>query len=293
MKKYSDVMRYGKAPTVHMIEGSKDYIIIQEKLDGANASFRAEDGLIKAFSRNKELDAHETLRGFYGFVQDHLGLKAKDMNERYIYFGEWLIQHKVHYRDEAFGRFYLFDVYDTEAEKYLSFGQVQTAAEELDLMLIPVLYEGPYQSLEHIQSFVGKSVLGPVGEGVVVKNANYSDKHGNQLYTKFVSKEFTEMANIKEHKIDKQQKDGIQLFVEASVSKARVHKLLLKLVDEGHLVEDFAIEHMGQILKLMGPRLFEDIVKEESDVLFSMVKGKIGKYSPLIIKEVLQELGRM
>jgi hypothetical protein len=130
--------------------------------------------------------------------------------------------------------------------------------------LIPVFYEGAFQSIEHIQSFVGKSMLGEIGEGVVVKNVFYKDKHGNQLFTKFVSDEFAEKAQIKKHTV-KQPTDQLQEFVNSTVTKARVSKIIHKMVDEGILEEDYAIENMGLILKNAGSKVFDDVVKDELD----------------------------
>lgn len=290
-KKYHSVIRYGKQGTEDVLTGN---IVIQEKLDGANASFKVEDGKIKFFSRNNELDVSNTLRGFSIWGMKHLGnVEFEKVRENFIFFGEWLVPHKVQYNEEAFGQFYLFDIYDTETEVYLPFEEVKYAAEEFKLNVVPVMYEGPFQSLDHIQSFVGKSHLGTVGEGVVVKNPAHVDKHGNQTYVKFVSDAFAEMANVKKHDIKAPATDSLQVFIESTVTKGRVEKLLHKAVDEGHLVEDFAIEHMRDILKFMGNRILEDIMKEDSDILFKLLKPKIGKYMPLIVKEVLKELGRM
>ena len=291
MKKYMDVIRHGKSSTHLTIEGAID-VVCQEKLDGANASFTVEEGELKLYSRNTEVDEHNTLRGYYGWAVEHLTPFVDQLDDRLVFFGEWLVQHKIQYMPDAMYQFYLFDIYDKEQGKYLPYENVLLASKELNLNLVPVFYKGPFQSIEHIQSFVGQSKLGPKGEGVVVKNTHYSDKHGNQQFTKFVSKEFTEVMQTKEHVI-KAPVNELQVFAEQTVTKARVEKLLHKLVDEGHLAEDFAIENMKDILKHMGPRLFDDVVKEELDVLLKMLKGRIGRLAPTIVKEVLNEMGRM
>lgn len=243
MKKYMDVIRHGKSGTHLTIEGNPE-IVIQEKLDGANASFKKENGQIKCFSRNTELDESNTLRGFYNWV--HTTINPDELAEGYIYFGEWLVRHKLSYGENE-NQFYLFDIYN-EKGHYVSFDNVEMVAKQLKINLIPVFYYGTFQSLEHIQSFIGKSKLGEIGEGVVVKNVNYTDKHGNQQFTKFVSDDFAEMAKVKKHKVNT-QKDDLQEFVNATVNKARVSKIMHKLVDEGILNEDYAIEDMSTILK--------------------------------------------
>lgn len=288
MKKYMDVVRHGKTFTKSTLEGNPQ-IVIQEKLDGANASFKREGEKVICFSRNTQLDKNNTLRGFYNWVQDNI--KVEDLVEDGIYFGEWLVKHKLSYGENE-NKFYLFDIYDEETGRYISFDLVKYQAKRLNLNLVPVLYEGVFQSIEHIQSFVGKSVLGEHGEGVVVKNTSFADKHGNQLFTKFVSDVFAEKAQVKKHTV-KQPTDQLQEFVNSTVNKARVSKIIHKLVDEGILEEDYAIEDMGTILKNTGTRVFDDVVKEELDELLKLVKSKIGRMIPTIVKQVLTDENRI
>ncbi|WP_137743376.1 RNA ligase family protein [Robertmurraya siralis] len=289
MKKYQDIVRHGKSGTHLTIEGNP-YIVIQEKLDGANASFKFENGELKCFSRNTELNKDNTLRGFTVWANQHF-MSHEGLAENYIFFGEWLVRHKLSYGENE-NQFYLFDIYDLVEDEYLPYSKVANAAEELGLNLVPVFYEGEFQSLEHIQSFVGKSKLGEIGEGVVVKNTDFKNKYGNQQFTKFVSDSFAEMAKTKKHKVNT-QKDDLQEFVNATVNKARVSKIIHKLVDEGLLKEDYAIEDMGTILKNTGSKVFDDVIKEELDELLKLLKSKIGRKVPAVVKEVLTEEGRI
>lgn len=287
MKKYQSIVRHGKKGTHLTLEDGSD-IVIMEKLDGANASFLIGDGKLRCFSRNTELDPSNTLRGFYEWVQSLT--KEQQPREGLILFGEWLCRHKLDYGENE-NKFYLFDVYDTEKEEYLSFDEVSNVADQLDLLLVPVFYAGKFQSMEHILSFVGKSELGEKGEGVVVKNYSYRDRYGKQLFTKFVSDEFSEMQNVKKQKI-KTQADALDEFVNNTVTKARVQKILHKLVDEDIIKEDYAIEDMGSILKGFGSRIVDDVIEEELDVLLKVLKQKISRKVPSVVKEVLAEEGR-
>lgn len=287
MKKYQDIVRHGKSGTHLTIEGNPN-IIIQEKLDGANASFMRDGDKIRCFSRNTELDESNTLRGFYTWV--HKTFKPEDLVEGGIYYGEWLVRHKLDYGENE-NKFYLFDIYDTDINGYIGFGLVKCQAKELNIPTVPVFYEGIFQSIEHIQSFVGKSELGEVGEGVVVKNVSYFNKHGQQQFTKFVSDQFAEMAKTKKHSV--KTSDPLGEFIESTVTKARVSKIIHKLVDENILKEDYAIEDMSVILKNAGSKVIEDVLKEELDELIKVVRSKIGKKVPSVVKEVLIEEGRM
>jgi len=282
MKKYMKVIRHGRAGTHETLQPGAQ-ITIMEKLDGANASFKVEDGKILAFSRNNQLDEHNGLRGFYQWTQT---LDPSSLEEGIIYYGEWLVKHKLDYGENE-NQFYLFDIYIESLDKYSPISVVETAATRLGLNMCPVFYTGEFQSLEHVLSFVGKSKLGNVGEGIVVKNYLFEAKrNGEQQFTKIVSDEFAEVQQVKKQRVA--PTNGlIDEFINTNLTKARVEKILHKLVDEGILEQDYDVTDMGTILKNAGTRVFDDIIEEELDTLLKHVKGKIGKKLPVVVKEVL------
>ncbi|WP_339193830.1 RNA ligase family protein [Paenibacillus sp. FSL P4-0176] len=288
MKKYMDVIRLGHKSTVEVLNDG-DYILIQEKLDGANASFKREGNLVVAFSRNTKLSSENNLRGFYEWTQT---LDANKLLEGVIYFGEWLVKHKIDYGTNA-NQFYLFDVYDEFTQEYTYFSFVRDEGKRLDLNIVPVFYEGKYDSFQHLESFIGKTELGVGGgEGIVVKNVNYQDKYGKQLFVKLVSDSFREVQKQKAPK-DPNLKSAEQSAVESVLTKARVEKLIYKLIDENLLDEHFGIEDMGTILKQLGGRVYEDIAKEEYDVIKNYeekdIRKAIGRTLPQSVKQIIKE----
>lgn len=294
MKKYMKVVRHGKRGT-HLIAQNGENIIIQEKLDGANASFKlnSDDGEVDVFSRRYMLHPNNTLRGFYNYVQENVD-KDKIL-PHFIYFGEWLVRHRIDYGEENMNQFYLFDIYSELDQEYLPFEEVQIEAEELGLNIVPVFYEGEYLDFQHIKSFVGKSKLGDVGEGVVVKNPTMVDKYGFQMYSKVVSKDFEEMKQ--KNNRGKEATDPTELppetqFVRTYLTKARTEKMIHKLVDEGVIEDDFDITDMGTILKNAGGRIVDDLLEEEKDELpkgyeKSVLKKSVGKVLPIQVKEII------
>jgi hypothetical protein len=194
------------------------------------------------------------------------------MSEDLILFGEWTNKHKVHYPEHE-KQFFLYDVYNTKTGRYLPFEYVDLCAFVFELNLVPVFYQGEYQSFEHLKSFVGKTALGgrlgdeETGEGIVVKNVDFIDRYGRQMFVKLVTEKFAEIQKQKLPKDPKIEQTQEQVFVAQVVTEARVEKFLYKFVDEGILDEHFGIEDMGIILKNMNPRIKEDILKEEADML--------------------------
>lgn len=267
IKKYMSIDRLGHKSTIGVLNEG-DQIVVQEKLDGANASFRRIGNELFAFSRNNPLTQENTLGGFYEFVKN----LEISIGEGLIFYGEWLNPHKVKYPEHQ-KTFWLFDIYNIEEEKYLPFADVKRIGEELGLNVIPVFYEGEYKSFEHLMSFVGQTKLGgklgdiETGEGIVAKRVDYVDRFGNQKFVKLVTDAFREVQKQKAPKDPKVEQTQEQLFVSQTVTEARVEKFLHKFVDEGILDEHFGIEDMGTILKNMNPRIQEDILKEERELL--------------------------
>jgi len=301
IKKYTNVIRYGKPSTKEVIKEG-DYITITEKLDGSNASFRLDESNeigVSCYSRNLLLTAENTLNGFYNWVVENIASIKDKLNPNYIYYGEYLVKHKIVYKPEAYKNFYMFSIWDEEKQQYLSDDIVKSEAERLGLKTVPYFYEGVYISFEHLMSFVGKSniTLEPnTGEGIVVKNVNYFDKHNRQVFVKLVSEKFAEVQKQKLPKNPNINQREIVL-VKSVLTQPRVEKLLYKLVDEGLLKEDYTIKDMGLILKALGSRVYDDIMKEESDLFenyeLDVIKRIIGKNTPNIIKNILKEQGRM
>lgn len=296
IKKYTSIIRYGKSTTVDVLNEG-DIISITEKIDGANASFRIDETNelgVSCYSRNCALDRDNTLGGFYNWVGEYIVPLKDKLNPNYIYYGEWLNKHKVVYKEEYYKKFYLFSIWDIKNEKYLGDEIVISEAERLGLTTVNYFYIGKFISYNHLMSFVGKSTmtLEPnTGEGIVVKNVSYRDKYGSQCFVKIVSEKFAEVQQQKKPK--NPNIDKVSSLVHSVLTKPRVEKLLFKLIDEGKLKEGFSTKDIGTVLKLLGNAVYEDIMKEESDMFLEfeeeLVRKTVGKNTPKIVKEIIKE----
>lgn len=280
-KKYTDVTRLGHKSTLGVLTVG-DNIVIQEKIDGANASFTIIDDELRVFSRNTELSLENTLGGFYNFV---FNCDFTELNADYIYFGEWLNQHKVTYEGNM-KKFFLFDIYSKSQCKYLDFEVVQSEATRLNLNLVPVFFVGKYESFEQLQEYVGKTMLNgklgdvETGEGIVVKNVDYVDKFGNQMYVKLVTDKFIEVQKQKPAKDPSAYLSTPEyIFAESVATYPRVEKIIFKLRDENIISEDIEPKQFGLLFKECNIRTWEDILKEESDSITSdMDTEKLRKF---------------
>lgn len=301
IKKYTDVTRFGKTGTTDAIIGA-ERISITEKIDGANASFTYdENGIngVSCYSRNNLLHEDLRLSGFFDWVQENIVPIKNKLIPTYRYFGEWLVKHKVAYKEEFYRNFYLFSIWDDETRQYLPDEVVKAEAERLGLKTVPYLYEGEFISIEHIMQFVGKSDMALIengGEGVVVKNVTYRDRGNNQLFVKFISPQFSEVAKQKVHNVN-EELIASQAKIDMIVTKNRIEKMFLKLVDEGVIPQDYTLKRdMGLILKEMNVAIYEDIVKEEADELEGIdekvITKRIGRNVAPIVRAILLEQGR-
>ena len=286
MKKYHSLINGNKKRFADQVLKPGAPIVIEEKIDGANASFKLENGELLAFSRNTQLDAENNLRGFYQWVQEVIDKTL--LREGVTYYGEWTAPHKMNY-GENHHKFYLFDALSEEGV-FADRDMIEHLANRFGIEVAPLFYRGEYVSQEQINSYIGKSSIGEVGEGVVIKVDD--EEHGDErIVLKFVSDYFKESKFVAK-KNPTNSGCALTDFVDATLTDARVSKMLHKLVDEGKLEEDYSIQDMGVILKNLGGSLFEDIIKEEMDELLGLLKKRVGRKVPVAVKNVLVAEGR-
>lgn len=306
MKKYVDIERVKTCYADKFITGEP--IVIQEKIDGSNASFYydIETNSLKACSRRLELSEENTLNGFYNWVQSLPVDKIKEViGDRYIIFGEWMTKHSIKYPDDVMKNFYMFDVWDKKTEQYLPFEDTRSIFNRLSECgierFVPIFYTGAFVSWEHILSFVGKTEMGaePEGEGVVIKRQSKLDSKSSRdpFYVKIVSEKFSEVHKSKPKTIDPEkmaQLEAEKAEVATVVTKRRCIKMLQKFEEDNIISSDWGGESMKLISKNLPAAVFEDCRKEEPEVVAANKKfGKIcAQLCMQYAREILEEKSR-
>lgn len=254
-----------------------DHIQISEKIDGANSSIAwcPEDNCLEIFSRTNLLNGADGLRGFKSFIETKVANKF-DFSKypRFVFFGEWCVRHHIVYASGWDNVWRLYDVWDKDANAYLPQSKVKELANEIGVEYIHVLYDGPFVSWEHCRSFMHKNTYGDFQEGVVVKNQDKLtfEKKLGPAYIKIVNDEFKEsmVKAPRDKTIDpvvQREMDDAKALISSVVTEARVRKMILKFVDEGLVPSDIKPQNMGVIAKNLGKRMFEDLMKEEPEVM--------------------------
>lgn len=248
-----------------------DTIQISEKWDGSNASvgYDPETDSLVAFSRKQTLSFENGLNGFWEFVQqlDKTPFKA---HPNWRVYGEWGNKNKILYEADNYKKWYVYDIFDTDANAWLGQSTVKRFVAEAGLIYIHILYEGPFISWEHCRSFMHSPAYGERQEGVVVKNQSKLNDPNTRLpfYLKIVNEDFKETKNVKvvDPALVEAKKYATEL-VRSVVTKNRVEKMLYKLRDEQLIPEQLLPEDMGKIAKVLPKRIYEDCIKEEPETV--------------------------
>ena len=268
-----------------VLEENKDTlgeIVVMEKIDGANASFTLDkDGKLRYFSRRRELFiGDDGLVGFVQWVNNNVDVSKLEKDK--VYFGEWTTSHKLDY-GENHKKFFLFDIFDINEEEYTDISEVIEVADKLKISHAPIFYSGEFQDMEHLESLVGKSELGDIGEGIVVKFNDFKYR-SKKLYLKMVSEQFSEVGIPKSRK----RAESIDEIVLSTNTVARAEKMLHKMIDENLLSQDeLVIENMGQILKATGKKILADILEEEMATFEHAISKKLLKQIPTSVKQAV------
>lgn len=196
--KYMHLERYGNEE-VDGIEQGTTYVF--PKLDGTNAQvWLNEDGTIGAGSRNRTLSIENDNAGFMNWAVEQKGLIEffKSYPDLTLY-GEWLVPHSLKtYRDDAWRKFYIFDVYNRRTEQFFSYDTMKQILDEYELDYLAPIAIIKNGNREHYEKCLDKNVflikdgMG-VGEGIVIKNYEWQNKFGNTVWAKMITNNFKEI----------------------------------------------------------------------------------------------------
>jgi len=233
-KKYQHLERLG-TQEVQGIENGMCYIF--PKIDGTNSSIWLDNDLItiKAGSRNRELTLEDDNAGFYRWVLEQKMFVDYFNDFPYdILYGEWLVPHTLRtYNDDAWRKFYVFDVY-TDG-RYLYYDAYKDYLKKHSIDYIEPLFKIYNPTYDDIVNQLDKNTFlikegAGFGEGIVIKNYDFVNKQGRTVWAKVVSDEFKVS-----HKsfIPSKEKDCDfveQSIVEKYVTKSFVDKEFAKIV---------------------------------------------------------------
>lgn len=258
-EKYQHVCKIG-TDEVENLENGLCYIY--PKLDGTNTTCWFEDGEVKVGSRNRELTADNDNQGAYSVISNDPRIRnffSKYPNLKL--YGEFLVPHTIKtYEDDAWRKFYIFDIIDGEDDiggllvpHYLSYEEYEPLLKEFSLDYISLIAKFENPAYEQLLDCANKNkflVKEGIGEGVVIKRYDFVNKYGRRTWGKIVLNEFKQKQKNKREKAE----DG-EVFEDEIV--------------QAFLTEEFVEKEYSKIVALEGgwraeyiPRLLETTFKE-------------------------------
>ena len=253
-KSYDKIHRYGKEEVEGILEGE---CFIQEKIDGANTQIWMENGELKMGSRNQEIT--EGFNGFCDYVRNHQGIK--DLLTKYpraTLYGEWLVRHTIGYNELSYKQWYMFDVHYQESDQWLCSDDVDLLAMKFGIKTPKLFMIATNPSLDMVQTFVGQSVLGQKGEGVVIKNLGFRNKFGECCYAKIVTEKFKEDNAVTFGGNNKHSESYWELYVvNKYMTLGRVEKIMHKI--EPTIEGKLDMCHIPRIIQTA----YHDLITEE------------------------------
>ncbi len=290
--KYQHLERYGNTE-VEGIEVGTCYVF--PKLDGTNGSVWWDNG-VKAGSRNRELALDNDNAGFMNaMVVDKAVNLVLSVNKNIILYGEWLVPHTLKtYNDDAWRKFYVFDVYDRNKERLLSYDEYSAGLVAAGINVIAPIAIIKNGSIDHFTECLSKAHYlvkdgEGAGEGVVIKNYDYQNKYGRQTWAKIVTNEF----KAKHHIAMGAPVVGCEIVEEKIVAKyvtqALVDKVVAKITNE---MEGWSSKYIPRLIHTV----YYDLVTEETWNFVKEFKNPkvdfkvLSHYATAKIKELKPEL---
>jgi len=286
-REYEKVERWDHADEIDGINIGT--VHISEKIDGANAQvFQDEEGYIHVGSRTRLLarakneeewpfEIRDSFRGLPEYIFKNKKIRGflKDNPDLRLY-GEWLVKHTINYSPEFQNRFWIFDVFDHNEDKFTPFWDYYKWIEDnygLDMIGLVDELENP--SMEELLDMVRNKERIPKSEfgaetieGLVFKNYAFVNRYGRCAYMKAVTQDFHEIHHtiMGANKYD----DPEVYLISKYQPVARMGKIYNKLKD------DHGILSMRNVPEFM-ERVLHDVITEDAWNMFMKDKKVRGR----------------
>lgn len=261
-----------------------DQVVVEEKIDGSQFSFRRNinTGELECRSKGAQLNilAPEKMFGPAVTVAQSL-----DLRPGWTYRAEFLAKpkHNTLAYDRVPAKFLiLFDI-DEGTENFLTPNEKLVEAAKLGLEMVPTIFEGRIDDISTFRAMLDRtSVLGGQKiEGVVVKNYHRFGIDKHVLMGKFVSEAFKEVHQGEWRTANPTTTDTIQGIVADLTTPARWQKAIQHLRERGE-IED-SPRDIGKLIQ----EVQADIKKECLDE----IRERLLHYAmPHLMRGVIQGL---
>lgn len=268
-------------------------VFVQSKIDWANLSIRLEDGFISIWSRTQIVYSHLTLHKSFNNVQNiipaHKGIiQLLADNPTYRLYGEFLVKHTISYPQEAYNKFYMFDILDWDKRLYPTY--VYDLAMQYWIDTPSVLSNG-YEmfTLDALNKIMEENKdFGVRWEGIVIKPYDFKNKRGDRQYGKLVRQEFKEKNSIVFWNINKSTAEDE--FSSKYINSARVLKIINKI--EQNEDRNIRIEDTPHVMWMIYHDVFEEELRgfaNKKIIDFNLLQKKCNNRSRSLFHRYLNE----
>lgn len=200
-RKYQHIMKLGTDEVDGILNGT---VYLFYKIDGTNSQvFLKDDGSLGYGSRNREITPEDDNAGFAAAMEGDGPLKEELLSiltehPSWTIYGEWLVPHTLKtYAADSWRKFYVFDVLDQSAGKYLTYEEYSAAfaGNKCDrLKVIPLMEKLVNPTPEDIEGRLRKTgaflCATGLGEGIVIKNYSFVNRFGRTTWAKVLTEDF-------------------------------------------------------------------------------------------------------
>ena len=166
----------------------KGDVYIYPKLDGSNHCvwWDNDKGILRCASRNQiiteDYDATKFVHAYLIPNNDKIHEMICD-NKNLIFYGEFMKPHVIRdYDNTVWDNWYIFDVFDTTAGKWLPFEEYKIILDTYHMSYIPPMRILENPTLDDLDECVSNNKYlmqdGYIGEGIVIKNYDFINKYG-------------------------------------------------------------------------------------------------------------------
>ncbi len=136
-------------------------VVVEEKIDGANAGISFADGRLQLQSRGHVLTGGARERHFNLFKRWAICFEKRIhevLGERYVMYGEWVYAKHTVFYDTLPHYFLEFDILDLKTECFLDTPSRSRLIEELPVVSVPVIDTRSFRSLAELRELIGRSL---------------------------------------------------------------------------------------------------------------------------------------
>ena len=294
-KSYQHIEKLGTSDTEGILNGT---CYLTYKIDGTNGCIWLTDNKTLGFgSRKRELSLVDDNAGFMNLISNDTSLSSKLLSyllthPNYIIYGEWLVPHTIkRYNQDSWRKFYVFDVYDTETERYINYDIWTKEFDILGLNYIPLIAKLENPTVEDISALLEKTgdylITEGLGEGIVIKNYDFVNKYGHIKWAKMLTEDFrkTKSHMRKENAVEKAE-NLIEHNIILLMTPEHINKEYNKLIEmKGDWSSKYIFELLNRVFNEFWRDNWEIILKKfhQPTINFKVLKSYSDKY----VKEVL------